>query len=347
MSLTSSIDHHHFKRFQDCMPVVGAKRTIMCDVGRKRVVPITKDLYTILQEHSQDTIGAIKEVYGADNGSTIQEYFELLLEEEFIFLCDKEELDRFPDIELSWESPHIISNAIIDWDTNSNYDFQDIFDQLNELDCSDLLIRFLDTIAIKDITKILTLLSRTTIQNVQIIFRYTEEVGNKDAFTKLKSKFPRLASVIVYDALIEEEIEDETIPELIYTKQSLTPDTHCGYISPKTFRYNQSFFLESLFFNNCLNKKISISADGTIKNCPSMKESFGNCNDKKMSDVVLDTSFKKLWGIRKDEIEKCKDCEFRYICSDCRAFTEKGTLYSKPLHCGYDPYTAKWNLSPS
>jgi hypothetical protein len=40
----------------------------------------------------------------------------------------------------------------------------------------------------------------------------------------------------------------------------------------------------------------------------------------------------------------CKDCEFRYICTDCRAYLEDPyNEYSKPLKCGYDPYTGEWS----
>ncbi len=35
--------------------------------------------------------------------------------------------------------------------------------------------------------------------------------------------------------------------------------------------------------------------------------------------------------------------EFRYICTDCRAYTENPEdIYSKPLKCGYNSYTNKW-----
>ena len=55
------------------------------------------------------------------------------------------------------------------------------------------------------------------------------------------------------------------------------------------------------------------------------------------------TRFKKYWNITKDEISTCKDCEFRYICTDCRSYTESPEdYYSKPLKCGYSPYTNKW-----
>lgn len=47
--------------------------------------------------------------------------------------------------------------------------------------------------------------------------------------------------------------------------------------------------------------------------------------------------------ITKDKITGCKDCEFRYICTDCRAYIEEPEdIYSKPLKCGYDPNTGEW-----
>jgi len=53
--------------------------------------------------------------------------------------------------------------------------------------------------------------------------------------------------------------------------------------------------------------------------------------------------FKKYWDITKDDISVCKSCEFRYVCTDCRAFVETpDDLYSEPLKCGYNPATTEW-----
>ena len=47
--------------------------------------------------------------------------------------------------------------------------------------------------------------------------------------------------------------------------------------------------------------------------------------------------------ISKDQVKVCKDCEFRYMCSDCSAFTKNPEdKFDKPLKCNYNPYTAKW-----
>ncbi len=52
----------------------------------------------------------------------------------------------------------------------------------------------------------------------------------------------------------------------------------------------------------------------------------------------------EYWRIKKDMIDVCKICEFRYICPDCRVFiTDDTDILSKPKKCNYDPITAVWN----
>lgn len=75
-----------------------------------------------------------------------------------------------------------------------------------------------------------------------------------------------------------------------------------------------------------------------------MTESFGNINDTSLLEVLEKPGFKKLWDLSKDKIHVCKDCEFRYICTDCRAYVEDpDDILSKPLKCGYNPYTGEWS----
>jgi len=58
----------------------------------------------------------------------------------------------------------------------------------------------------------------------------------------------------------------------------------------------------------------------------------------------MSSQFQTLWSITKDKVNKCKVCEFRMVCPDCRIFIEDpNDIYSAPLKCGYDPYTGLWN----
>ncbi len=44
-----------------------------------------------------------------------------------------------------------------------------------------------------------------------------------------------------------------------------------------------------------------------------------------------------MGSIIKDDIDECKHCELRYICSDCRVFTKNNRKNNaKPIHCSYE-----------
>ena len=117
------------------------------------------------------------------------------------------------------------------------------------------------------------------------------------------------------------------------------------------FIINNKFYSESLNHNTCLNRKIAVDINGDIKNCPSMVKSYGNIRDTSLLRAIQQPGFKRYWDINKEQVAVCKDCEFRYICTDCRAYTEDpydtsgpdGTNLSKPLKCGYNPYTGEWS----
>ncbi len=47
--------------------------------------------------------------------------------------------------------------------------------------------------------------------------------------------------------------------------------------------------------------------------------------------------FKDLWFIKKDEIDSCKICVYRYMCLDCRVYTsDPSDIYA--LKCKYNVY---------
>ena len=74
-----------------------------------------------------------------------------------------------------------------------------------------------------------------------------------------------------------------------------------------------------------------------------MSRNFGHMDNTRLADVLADPAFKKNWLVNKDCIAVCRDCEFRHVCTDCRAYVEQpDDLYSRPLKCGYDPYANVW-----
>lgn len=101
---------------------------------------------------------------------------------------------------------------------------------------------------------------------------------------------------------------------------------------------DENFFNKNNFIALC-----HIDRYGNIKNCPSIKNEYGNIKSDSIKEVIKNDLFTKYWNINKDQITTCKVCEFRYNCTDCRAFIEDSNdIYSKPSKCSYNPITCTW-----
>jgi radical SAM protein with 4Fe4S-binding SPASM domain len=107
-----------------------------------------------------------------------------------------------------------------------------------------------------------------------------------------------------------------------------------------------STFCHKMKYHPCLGCTIAISFDGRFMPCPMMRNrSFGNVRNKPLH-TIFETKMNdlnKFWMLNLDNIDKCKDCEFRYACGDCRALEEKltGKIDGK-VTCSYDPLEGKW-----
>ena len=166
-----------------------------------------------------------------------------------------------------------------------------------------------------------------------------------EVLISIVKKYPRIGSIIVFSAPFFKNIPiTDPVSNFLFVEENINEENSCkGYISKQYFSIDTKLFVESQLHNTCLNRKICIDADGEIKNCPSMKRSFGNIKDTTLKEAIEKPGFKELWFICKDKIDVCKDCEFRHMCTDCRAFIkDPDNIYSQPAKCPYNPYIAKW-----
>ena len=109
------------------------------------------------------------------------------------------------------------------------------------------------------------------------------------------------------------------------------------------FVSNLRIFVESQKHNVGLNQYCSVNKFGEIKNHLSHKGNFGNVNTDSIEDVISSTRFQKQWNISNDRIEKCKECQFRYICSNQSEVVIKKGKYYKVDNCGFNPRENKWD----
>ncbi len=281
--------------------------------------------------------------YGLEHHQTIKEYLTFLEKNEFGFWTDTPEL--FPNLPLDQKHYAEISNAIVDTSKDSNHDYNSIFQQLDALGCEHLQLRFFDTTSFEKLLEILPGLDGSGILSVDLLTKNNPEMVNHH-YRRLLHLFPRITQWIIHSSPVNKTINDsdpcfELVP-LVYLTQVVDSESHCGAIHPGYFTINVQSFTEGRQFNSCLNKKISVDQYGMIKNCPSMKNSYGKAGVTDFAEALKKTKFKEKWTIHKDQISVCKACEFRYICIDCRAYTDGGGTFDKPLKCNYNPYTAQW-----
>jgi SPASM domain peptide maturase of grasp-with-spasm system len=329
-----------FRLFACCIPVMGARRSTLCDLQRHTFVFIPNALYCILTEQHGRTLNEVKSAYAHQHDQAIEEYFTFLIENEFGFWCDDPHL--FPDISLEWKTPERITNAIIDADLNSRHDYGSIFRQLDDLGCKHVELRFYDALPLAALSAILVLTKESRLKSIDLLIRHEPGITPL-AIERLTAENRRIAKLVIHDAPVNSAAITPAGVQLLFLNRHIDSPNCCGEVNAGYFFSNLQCFSEAQKFNTCLNKKISVDARGEIKNCPSMAKSFGNVCEVSLHDALARRDFQDLWFINKDRIDVCRDCEFRYVCTDCRAYISKpDNIYSKPSKCRYDPYTAQW-----
>ncbi len=344
----------YFRLYSNCLFQKGHLRSIIIDSQRNKIHFVPNDLEEVLIKSEHLTLNEIYNEYGEDNNETIFEYFTTLIELELGFYISKDELNFFPKLNSSFSTPSNISNVIIE----NNQDLkkiEDIKHQSENIGCEYIEFVYYDCVDNEKLMLILNLFECSSIRHIGLIIKH-DSLKTISFLKELTSTKLRLDKIILHTSNENKllNFEDFNLTNIFYLKESILNFKKCGKFNQNTFTINLKFLTESINHNSCLHKKISIDKDGFMRNCPSMPQSFGNIKDTTLEEALNHPDFKKYWNVNKDMIEVCKDCEFRHICTDCRAYTERthfdGEIdLSKPLKCGYNPYTnewAEWSTNP-
>lgn len=332
----------HLVLFSNCFPVKGFSRSLICDVTRSRYDFIPNTLYDLLVRFNGSRLDDIEAAIGKDFREVFQKYLQFLLEKEYVFFTDHPEL--FPPVELSWENPSVITNAIVDIDAGSLHNLRDIVAELDELGCQALEIRAFDALDVATTVAAIDCVRESGLRSVQLLLKYHPDYS-KDFFRDVLAENQRIMSVTIHSTeneLLTQRSHNEI--NVFFIKNRILSEEHCGAISKFNFASNILLFMESHFHNSCLNRKIAVDKKGYIRNCPSAQDHYGQFGQHTLKEAVAQPAFRQTWNIKKDDIATCRDCEFRYVCTDCRVYTaDRDDIYSKPAKCSYDPYTASWH----
>lgn len=334
----------YLKLYPNVIPVKGYNRSTLTDLYNNKCHFVPNGLIDFLTEYelTNESIFEYTTRYDDNTIIILNEYIEFIVSNNLGLLSDKETLKSFDTLPLNFYSDSKIKNVIFELNQNSNWDLKKIIDQLNECGTKYLEIRFLDYYSFqKNILTIKDSLLLHSIESVHILVPFDTTLQHfiNDKLTD----FYRLNKMTVYNSKSGFEIDKKFI-NIYFSSQESVDHNHCGNISQDYFSINTTAYVNNRNNNNCLAYKLSIDKEGKIKNCPSFQNSYGYADEIKISDVITKNEFKELWKITKDKVSICSDCELRWVCIDCRAFTiSKENNYSKPSKCNYNPYIALWS----
>ena len=337
------INHTFVKVFTNCLVVKGVNRSLVVDLQRDSFETIPDTLHDVIELfHAKKSIEDVYLIYGIENKEVIDEYVSYIIDNEFGVLTDFDEFDLYIDMDYKFDFPSQVSNCVIEISEVTTILFKNIIKFIENVNIKNIQMIFYDEVELNLFTKFLTFANSEKFDSVEIVTKFSTEFYN--FIPNLTQYNQRIVNLIFHSS--EKEYINETKSGILisHVKNNIRDFSYCGVINSYYFNVNRDKVLESLNHNSCLNKKISIDKNGNIKNCPSMPESFGNIKDISLEDALNHPEFKNYWNINKDQIEVCKYCEFRHICTDCRAYLEEPeNIYSKPLKCGYNPYTNQWS----
>jgi len=338
--------------FEDCVPVRGARMSAICDLTRREISTFPSEYFPIIASLQGRRLDEALRGYDHEDEHDVLTFVSFLVEKEYAMLVDK----PLPTATLSreWDAPGRIRDAIIDVD-RIEHDYVRLTSELARLGCRHLQLRgYSSRLRLDTVARIAKLCEGGTVVALEAIVKHDCSVPENAYIELVRS------SRVIRGLTLHGADEDRTISvdfgvtgrsaalatvEIVKTTTRLRSASDCGTITRSSLLPpSPATFIEFQTFNGCLNRKISVDSNGEIRNCPAMAASFGNHQNTSLEEVATQSQFRVAWSLRKDEIEVCRDCQYRYVCTDCRALvSDSGDPRAKPRKCGYDPYTDTWS----
>lgn len=320
----------------NCIIVKGYMRSTLLDLQKSKSLIISNSFSKLISKPL--TINKIDSI-----GKEDLEMIQKLIGMDILILVPKSQVNLFPKLNTQYYNISEINNCIIELNTLTLSFANKIRDSLDNLNCKFVELRVSKEISFKKLLQFLIKFTTTSVESFNIYIEYV----NEHFYTKLltlKRSVPEVNLIYIFNMPNSFNVHRKnSSSEVVLLKNKSLDSKDCGNISPIYFSVNIATYTESINFNACLNCKLAIKGNGEVSQCPSIKKTYGNIKNSKLENVITKNGFNIYGSIKKDQIKVCKDCEFRYICTDCRAYLEDpDDTFSKPLKCGYDPYTGKW-----
>lgn len=322
--------------YPNCILVRGYLRSVICDLQFSVFEYIPNDLYDIIQNDLGNNIKDIYRYYGKNNHKVLDGYVNLLLKRRFAFLSDL--YIQLPPLISRTDGEEKFSHAVIEVGVKTT---------IEDFVWYKSVLESLGIWALQIVVNNVYDLSAYMIEFEDSIIQYLEVVLDKEVFVKNKMFFynKRIKKVIVYGCTTNDSFTSSSYEIVNRMESLLSMKDLCGDVDHDTFKINIPFYKDYLKGNTCLLGKICITESGDVKRCFFLPDIYGNLRKDKTFSFLSNPFFRQIALIKKTDIEKCKDCEHRAMCVDCRChIKEIDNVFSAPAFCSYDPYTAKWKI---
>ena len=329
---------NYFNLFASCIPVKGASASVIMDLQRESWISIPNVLFEVL-EKTRLPINELKKIYKGKYDEGIDHYFNFLSDHELGFFTDRPEL--FPKLNSEFRSPYPVLSSVINLNPNSTYDLKDVLSQLISLGTQTLQIRIHKGYDFDYLFDCLLLFQESRTRIVELFPSYSEElkkVLEKRSFDDLR------IFVYVFSKNKKLGLKLSKEKKLRVSRVNKSLEAYPSeIISQDVFAVNTKFYLEAINFNVGLYRKVVIDYNGEIKNYTDHQISFVNVKQDAIADVIEKEEFKRKGNITNDKIEKCKDCQFRYMCLSNSDLNISDHITYKTKSCSYDPYKDYWH----
>lgn len=206
-----------YSLYSTCINIRGIKRSLLHDIQRYKLHYIPNDLHDILINFDGKSINEIIQHFGEDSHEIIMEYFDLLVKNDLIHFCEKEELKYFTKETYSWDSPSVISNAVVEY--ANCYDLSSLLYQLEQLGCYYIYFIFHEPL-----DQISDLLEKTIKSNYRSFDLVIKDDGYNTEYLKVfLKKHLRIRQLILYNSKKDEVIMGGIDGEgkILFSKESL------------------------------------------------------------------------------------------------------------------------------
>lgn len=323
-----------FKLFACCVVVEGVSGSVIYDLQRNTFYNLPNDFLHIIYDSKKYDISTLTSQYGVE----IEGFFKQFADAEIGFYT--EQPGDYPDIDCTWWSPYNITNSIIEYDSQEKFEFSKAVQQLNDLACMAVQIRLLSTFNVSKIKQLISFFQASRIRHIELLIPFSDESEYYNELFDLMKLEPRLNRILVFAGPEDKIIKKGNILNkvIIQFKKNIRSDKS-EIFKIERFNINTELYSEARNFNLGLNRKVCIDLNGEIKNYLSHDLSFGNINEVPIQEIIEKEAFQTKWKITNDQIEICKDCQYRYACVNNSDIRRDGDKLYKINYCNFDPYT--------